>query len=71
MFWKPLLALLQSRKFMVLLLDTVIVIVLYYLKGDDVQFLIGVLQPVALMLIYAIAKEDSAALAAGMYPKSK
>ena len=69
MFLKPLLSLLQSRKFLVLILDTVISIVLHYYGGEDVQFLIGALQPVALMLIYAIAKEDAAMFAAGMYPK--
>ncbi len=60
-------ALLHSRKFMVMLLDTTISLALYfgskYLGGsayDDVKFVIGLLQPVALMLIYAIAQEDVA-----------
>jgi len=56
----PLAKLLYSRKFLVLVLDSIISIVLYYYGGPDVEFLIGVLQPVALMLIYAIAKEDAA-----------
>lgn len=61
MIWKPFLALLHSRKFLVLLLDTIISVVLYYSGGvEDVKFLITALQPVALMLIYAIAKEDAA-----------
>ncbi len=60
-------ALLRSRKFMVMLLDTLISIALYfggkYLGGsayDDVKFVIGLLQPVALMMIYSIAQEDVA-----------
>jgi hypothetical protein len=65
-------ALLRSRKFMVLLLDTAASLLLYfggkYLGGatyDDLKFVIGLLQPVALMLIYAIATEDAAAIRAG------
>ena len=71
-------ALLSSRKFMVLLLDTVISIALYfgskYLAGpafDDVKFLIGALQVPALAVIYAITREDTAALAAGVHPRSR
>ena len=71
MLWKPLLGLLQSRKFMVLVLDTIVSIVLYYWGGEQVEFLIGVLQPIAMMLIYAIAKEDAAALLAGVHPTRK
>lgn len=69
MIWKPLLDLLQSRKFLVLVLDTIIAVVLHYYGGEDVKFLIGALQPVALMLIYAIAKEDAAAIAAGVHSR--
>jgi len=57
---EPFLKLLYSRKFLVLVLDTVISVVLHYWGGPDVEFLIAALQPVAIMLIYAIAKEDSA-----------
>jgi uncharacterized membrane protein YjjP (DUF1212 family) len=61
----PLTRLLYSRKFLVLMLDTVISVVLYYCGGPDVEFLIAALQPVAMMMIFAIAKEDSARFAAG------
>lgn len=57
----------RSRKFLVLLLDTALSLALYfgakYIGGpafDDIKFLIGLLQPVALMVIYAIAQEDVA-----------
>lgn len=56
----PFLGLLYSRKFLVLILDTVISVVLYYCGGPDVEFLIAALQPVVMMLIFAIAKEDAA-----------
>ena len=58
--WGPFVKLLYSRKFLVLVLDTIISVVLYYWGGPDVEFLIAALQPVALMLIFAIAKEDAA-----------
>jgi len=61
----PLVKLLYSRKFLVLVLDSIISIVLHYFGGPDAQFLIGILQPVVLMLIYAIAKEDAAEKAGG------
>ena len=67
-------ALIHSRKFLVLSLDTVVSIVLYFgskYVGEsafaDVKFLIGALQAPALMLIYAISKEDSAASLAGAW----
>ena len=60
----PFLKLLYSRKFLVLILDTVISVVLYYCGGPGVEFLIAALQPVVMMLIFAIAKEDAAEKAA-------
>lgn len=57
---QPLKSLLYSRKFLVLLLDTVISTILHFVGGAEVEFLIGALQPVALMIIYAIAMEDAA-----------
>lgn len=57
---QPLKSLLYSRKFLVLLLDTVISVVLHFAGGAEVEFLIGALQPVALMIIYTIAAEDIA-----------
>lgn len=61
--------LVHSRKFLVLLLDTFTSIVLYFgskYVGEayfaDIKFLIGALQAPVLMIIYAIANEDAAAL---------
>ncbi len=55
-----------SRKFWLLILDTVISLVLHFTaQGDpqtaeNVKILIGSLQPVFAMIIYAIALEDAA-----------
>lgn len=56
----PFVRLLYSRKFLVLILDTVISVALHYWGGPDVEFLIAALQPVMMMIIFAIAKEDAA-----------
>lgn len=63
----PLAKLLASRKFLLMVLDVVLSLVLYfgtkYLDPnavEDVKQLILVLQPVVVTIIYAIAKEDSA-----------
>lgn len=60
--------LLSSRKFLILCLDTLISVVLFFVGKygspslfEDVKFLIGVLQPVFISLILAIAHEDAAA----------
>ena len=61
--WKLLFA---SRKFWLLILDTVISLSLYFvgkyagIAFEDVKLVILTLQPVFIMLIYAIAKEDAA-----------
>ena len=67
----PLQALLKSRKFLVLLLDTVVSLVLYfsakYLAAgavEDIKTVILALQPVVLVLIGAIAYEDGQAMKA-------
>ena len=67
----PLQALLKSRKFLVLLLDTVMSLVLYfsakYLAAgavEDIKTVILALQPVVLVLIGAIAYEDGQAMKA-------
>ena len=67
----PFQALLKSRKFLVLLLDTVVSLVLYfsakYLAAgavEDIKTVILALQPVALVLIGAIAYEDGQAMKA-------
>ena len=62
----PVAALFRSRKFLLLLLDTVIAAILYfggrYLAPDAVEelnFLIGILQPVFVAVIVGIAWEDN------------
>lgn len=52
----PFLALLHSRKFLLLVLDTVISLLLYYNTVDPV--IIGILQPIFLFAIGGIAYED-------------
>lgn len=66
------LALLKSRKFLILVLDTLISVVTYFVVEyaapemvGDVKFVIAALQPVVVVIIYAIAHEDAAALANG------
>jgi hypothetical protein len=60
--WK---ALFESRKFWLLILDTVVSLVLYFVGKyagpafEDVKLVILSLQPIFLMLIYAIAYEDA------------
>ena len=67
----PFLSLLRSRKFWLVILDTVISVVLYFVGKyagaslfEDVKMLIGVLQPVFVVIIAAIAYEDKAAIQA-------
>ncbi len=67
----PLQALLRSRKFLVMLLDTTVSLVLYfsakYLAAgavEDIKTVILALQPVVLVLIGAIAYEDGQAMKA-------
>ncbi len=67
----PFQALLKSRKFLVLVLDTVVSLVLYfsakYLAAgavEDIKTVILALQPVVLVLIGAIAYEDGQAMKA-------
>ncbi len=68
-------SLLHSRKFLLLLMDAVLSIVLYFVGKygsasllDDMKFLIGVLQPVWITIIYTVAKEDAAAWTSGVAP---
>lgn len=59
-------ALLASRKFLLLLLDTVISTALFFVGKyalgafEDVKFMILALQPIFVMIIFAIAYEDAA-----------
>ncbi len=67
----PLQALLRSRKFLVMVLDTTVSLVLYfsakYLAAgavEDIKTVIVALQPVVLVLIGAIAYENGQAMKA-------
>jgi len=66
------LSLFESRKFWLMILDTVVSITLWYVNRnspqalEDVKFLIGAIQPVFITLIGSIAHEDAAAMAAGI-----
>jgi hypothetical protein len=67
----PLGALLRSRKFWILVADVVCSTILFFIGKyasasmlEDVKFLIAAYQPVVLVLIGAIAYEDSAAKSA-------
>jgi hypothetical protein len=69
----PINSLLQSRKFLLLVLDTVISLVLLlgakYLAVsvfDDVKFLIAAIQPIFVVIIGAIAYEDGQNAKAGL-----
>jgi hypothetical protein len=69
--WK---SLLYSRKFWLLVMDTVISLVLFFVGKygganlfEDMKFIILTLQPMFVMVIYAIAKEDAAAKESGNF----
>ena len=66
--------LLQSRKFWLLVLDTVISLAMYFVGkyatpalAEDINVLIVALQPVFVALIVAIAVEDAAAKRSGVF----
>ena len=67
----PVRALFRSRKFLLLLLDTIISTVIFAVgkwfnaASGDLALLIGIYQPVFVMLIGAIAYEDGQAKRAG------
>ena len=72
---EPIRGLFNSRKFYVLMLDTVVSIITYFVGkyaipsvADDVLFFIAAIQPVFLALIAGIAAEDSAAKLSGSHP---
>lgn len=66
--------LLYSRKFWLLVLDTVISVILHFIaqgdpaQAENVKFLITAIQPVFVVIIGAIAVEDYAAKASGNWP---
>lgn len=71
----PIAGLLRSRKFLLLVLDVIIQLVLYFVGkyaapalAEDIVFVIGVQQPVWVALIAAIAYEDGQAKRAGNIP---
>ena len=51
----------QSRRFWLLMIDSVTSIVLHYVAGPDVTFLIAALQPVFIALIIAYTVDDTTA----------
>ena len=51
----------QSRRFWLLLIDTVTAVTLHYVAGPDVSFLIAALQPVFIALIIAYTVDDTTA----------
>ncbi len=60
-------ALLNSRKFLIMVLDVIVSLALYFIVKyvapdivNDIKFVIAALQPVIAVLINAIAKEDAA-----------
>jgi hypothetical protein len=61
----------QSRKFKLLVLDTTISILSFFvgkyaqIAAEDIMFLIAALQPVFVVLIHSIAIEDAAEKSAG------
>ena len=67
-------ALIYSRKFWLLIIDTVVSIATYFITkylgadGKDWLFLIGALQPIFVFVVCAIAYEDGKAKAAGKFP---
>ena len=68
----PFASLLHSRKFWLLVLDTVVSLALFfvgkYLPGafEDVKFIITAIQPVFVIIIAAIAYEDASLNAASV-----
>jgi len=68
----PFASLLNSRKFWLLVLDTVIGLITYFvgkyyaIAAEDVATLIALMQPVFVAVITGIAIEDAAAKKAGL-----
>ena len=65
----------ESRKFLILLLDTTVSLVVlvggWFLAPESIEMVaavVAIIQPVFVMIIFAIAKEDAAAYAAGVHP---
>jgi uncharacterized protein YybS (DUF2232 family) len=67
-------AMFRSRKFLTLLLDTTVSLLVYFVTkyavpslADDILMIIGVLQPVVLAVIVMWGVEDAAAKRAGTF----
>jgi hypothetical protein len=62
----PFSGLIHSRKFWLLILDTVVSLLIYFISkyvpgaAEDVKLVIGLIQPVFVSIIIAIAVEDAA-----------
>lgn len=74
----PAKGLFRSRKFWLLILDTVISLALYFTGkylapavANDINFLIGAIQPVFVAVIAGIFVEDAAAKRAGIHFSQK
>jgi len=70
----PFVGLLRSRKFWLLVLDTVLSTATYFVTkyaapdvGKDVLFVIGLYQPIFIAVVHGITTEDAAAKAAGTF----
>ena len=70
----PVAGLLRSRKFLLLCLDTVLSMALFFVGkyatpelAEDVKFVIAAYQPVFVAIIVAISVEDAAAKRAGTF----
>ena len=55
----------KSRRFWVLMLDTAVSLVLHYAAIPDATYLIGLLQPIFLLVIYSYTAEGTARIKAG------
>ena len=66
--------LIESRRFLVLIFDTLVSLALFFIGKyaggslDDVKFVILALQPVVLMVIYGFTRDDTALIQAGRNP---
>ena len=67
----PFKSLAKSRKFLLLVLDTVVALVLFFVgkylpvAAEDINFVIAALQPVFVSIIIAISIEDAAEKSTG------
>lgn len=62
--------LLRSRRFWMLVLDTVVSVALRFLAGDDAQFLVAALQPIFIVIVVSFTIEDREAIRAGAQVES-